>query len=258
MLRTSITHCAIAALMLGSAEAQQNAARPPVPALPHLPTDSTFTVEAPGYARAELLYFRNILGIIFKDTTSGASISRLLASYHGRIIGGVPGVKEYLVQIPDPGSSFGAVEAMVRRLGAEPGVALARKVYYRTPAYPNGRDASHGDTARPAVPPTPNLPDDSTLTVPSPSGMNVRYYRNIVVIIFDDSTSGVSVRRIFAKYGGVIIGGSEARDEPAYYVQIPDPGTTFAAIDAVGSLIKTEPGVQLVYVPTWRGLIRIR
>src|SRR6266516_2381421 len=78
------------------------------------------------------------------------------------------------------------------------------------------------DTARPPVPPTPNLPDDSTLTVPSPSGRNVRYHRNIVVIAFDDSTRGVSVRRILAKYGGVIIGGSEARDEPAYYVQIPD------------------------------------
>jgi len=114
------------------------------------------------------------------------------------------------------------------------------------------------DTARPTVPPTPNLPDDSTFTVPSPWGTNVRYHRNIVVIVFDDSTSGVSVRGTLAKYGGVIIGGSEARDEPAYYVQIPDPGTTFAAIDSVASLIETEPGVKRVSVPTWRGLIRIR
>ncbi len=88
--------------------------------------------------------------------------------------------------------------------------------------------------------------------------MSVRYYRNVAVIVFDDSTSGVTVRRILAKYRGVIIGGSEARDEPGYYVQIPDPGTTFAAIDSVASLIEKEPGVKLVYIPTWRGLIRIR
>src|SRR6266496_4289334 len=178
MLRTSITHCAIVALILGSAEAQQNAARPPVPALPHLPTDSTFTVEAPGYARAELLYFRNIVGIIFHDTTSGASIRRLLARYSGRSIGGAPGDKEFIVRIPDPGRSFAALAAMVRQLNSERGVRLARKVYYRWPVYHDGRGASrdstplphaHGETARPPVPPTPNLPDDSTLTVPSPS-----------------------------------------------------------------------------------------
>ena len=91
-----------------------------------------------------------------------------------------------------------------------------------------------------------------------PSGTNVRYYRNVVVIVFDDSTSGRSVRRVLAKYRGIIIGGSEARDEPAYYVQIPDPGTTFAAIDSVVSAIQTEPGVKRVSIPTWRDLIRIR
>ncbi|HXL33970.1 MAG TPA: hypothetical protein VN953_03560 [Gemmatimonadales bacterium] len=257
---------AVPRLAVPQAPARQDTTRPPVPALPNLPADSTFTVEAPGYARAELLYFRNIVGIIFHDTTSGASIRRLLARYSGRIIGGAPGDKEFIVRIPDPGRSFAALEAMVRQLNSERGVRLARKVYYRWPVYHDGRGASrditplphaHGETARPPVPPTPNLPDDSTLTVPSPSGMNVRYYRNIVVVVFHNSTNGVTVRRILAKYRGVIIGGSEARDDPGYYVQIPDPGTTFAAIDSVASLIEAEPGVKLVSIPTWRGLIRI-
>jgi len=114
------------------------------------------------------------------------------------------------------------------------------------------------DTSRPPVPPTPNLPDDSTFTVLSPSGLNVRYHRNIVVIAFDDSTAGTSVRRILAKFGAVIIGGSEARDEPAYYVRIPDPGATYAAMDSVTSLIEAEPGVKWAANPTWRDLIRIR
>lgn len=117
---------------------QEDTARPPVPGLPNLPTDSTFTMEAPGYPRAKSLYFRNIAGIIFDDTTSGRTIRRLLARYRGRIIGGSPGVSEYLVQIPDPGRSFAALEAIVRRLQAEGGVALVRKVYYRTPVYFKG------------------------------------------------------------------------------------------------------------------------
>jgi len=103
---------------------QQDTTRPPVPALPNLPTDSTFTVEAPGQSRAELLCFRNIVGIIFDDTTSGASIHQLLARYRGRIIGGVPGVPEYFVQIPDPGTAFAAIDSVASRIDAEPGVRL--------------------------------------------------------------------------------------------------------------------------------------
>jgi hypothetical protein len=114
------------------------------------------------------------------------------------------------------------------------------------------------DTSRPAVPPTPNLPDDSTFTVPSPWGQGVRFHRNILVVAFHDSTSGTTVRRVLRKYGANIIGGSEVRDEPAYYVQVPDPGTTYAAIDSVASLIEAEPGINWVRIPTWRDLIRIR
>ncbi len=117
---------------------QGDTTRPPVPPLPNLPTDSTFTVKAPGYSRAELLYFRNIAGIIFDDTTSGATIRQLLNRYGGTIIGGVPGVAEYVVQMPDPGHPFAAVDSLVNRLNSESGVALARKMYYRTPVYPSG------------------------------------------------------------------------------------------------------------------------
>ena len=100
---------------------------------PNLPSDSTFTVEKPGTPRSELLYSRNIVGIIFDDTASGETVRDLLTRYGVIIIGGVPGVSEHIVQIPDPGATYAALDSIVTQLYSEPGVALARKVYYRTP-----------------------------------------------------------------------------------------------------------------------------
>jgi hypothetical protein len=123
---------------LPTRDSAQDTSRPAVPSLSNLPLDSTFTVEAPDLPRAQGLYYRNIVGIIFDDTTSGATIRRLLSRYRGTIIGGTPG-EEYIVRIPGPGPTFAALESIVTQLYAEPGVALARKVYYRTPIYIHGR-----------------------------------------------------------------------------------------------------------------------
>jgi len=76
--------------------------RPPLPAQPNLPVDSTFTVEAPDLPREAALYYRNIVGIVFDDTTGGTSIRRLLTRYAGTIVGGNPADTEYIVSIPDP------------------------------------------------------------------------------------------------------------------------------------------------------------
>jgi hypothetical protein len=73
------------------------------------------------------------VGIIFDDTTSGTTIRGILARFAGSIIGGSRGDKEYLVRVPDPGPTFASLESLVARLSTEPGVALARKIYYRTP-----------------------------------------------------------------------------------------------------------------------------
>lgn len=85
--------------------APQDTARPPVPPLPNLPSDSTFTVESPRYPRSQLLYYRNIVGVTFDDSTSGTTIRGLFGRYSATVIGGVPGPvePEYLLQVPDPG-----------------------------------------------------------------------------------------------------------------------------------------------------------
>jgi hypothetical protein len=126
----------------------QDTTRPPVPALANLPADTTLTVEIPGVPRSEELLYRNIVGIIFDDTTSGSTIRGLLPRYGGTIIGGIPGAQEYLVQIPDPGPTFAALDSIVTRLNAEVGVALARHVYRRWQVDRDGRYPNEGPGAQ--------------------------------------------------------------------------------------------------------------
>lgn len=127
---------------------QQDTTRPPIPPTPNLPSDSTFTVEGPGYPRSELLYYRNIVGIIFDDTTRGTTVRAVLARYGATIIGGAPGDKEYIVQIPDPGPTFAALDSVITQLNSEPGVALGSHVYYRTPSGRKGRYPNDGPGAQ--------------------------------------------------------------------------------------------------------------
>lgn len=122
--------------------APHDTARPPVPTMPNLPADTMLTVELPGVPRSEELFYRNIIGIIFDDTTNGSTVRRLFARYGGTIIGGVPGDKEYFVEIPDPGSTFAALDSLVTRLNAEGGVKLARHVYRRWRPIIDGRHPS--------------------------------------------------------------------------------------------------------------------
>src|SRR6266496_569488 len=111
--------------------APQDTTRPPVPTLPNLPSDSTFTVELPGVPRASELFYRNIVGVIFDDTTKGTTVRKVFTRYRATVIGGVPGDAEYLIRIPDPGPTFAALDSLVARLNRESGVRLASHVYYR-------------------------------------------------------------------------------------------------------------------------------
>jgi hypothetical protein len=116
--------------------AKADTGRPPIPTVENLPGDSTYTAESPDYPRAGLLYYRNVISIAFFDTTSGTTIRRILQQYSANIIGGVAGPAvdpEYIVQIPDPGPTLQAVDAVVASIGAQPGVRRATKLYYRTP-----------------------------------------------------------------------------------------------------------------------------
>jgi subtilisin family serine protease len=81
--------------------------------------------------------------------------------------------------------------------------------------------------------------------VSPPGHPDVLILRNYVNITFDDTTSGVTVRRIFAKYGAEVVGGHQTTG--AYIIRIPDPGPTWAAVDSVIALMDAEPGVRAAY-----------
>ncbi|MGH9258724.1 MAG: DNRLRE domain-containing protein, partial [Acidimicrobiales bacterium] len=114
------------------------------------------------------------------------------------------------------------------------------------------------DTGRPPVPTALNLPSDSTVTVRRPGDSVSLYFRNIVGIVFDDTTRGATIRAVLERFGGVIIGGSPSTGRSgAYIVQVPDPGPTFGALDSLLTRIALEPGVRYGTRVTYRGLIFI-
>ncbi|HXL33972.1 MAG TPA: S8 family serine peptidase [Gemmatimonadales bacterium] len=106
------------------------------------------------------------------------------------------------------------------------------------------------DTARPSVPTGPlTLPSDSSTTVRRPGGRadNV-YYRNIIELAFHDSASGPTVRGVLTRYNAEIIGGRSfpGISNGAYVIRVPDPGTTFDALQVLLSRLAAEPGVHFV------------
>ncbi len=124
------------AVPLSRSQIQGDTSRPPLPDQPNLPGDSTFTVEAPPYLRSDLLYYRNIVGVVFHDSTSEGTVRAILRKYSGVVIGGVPGPAGdpwYVIQVPDPGPTLAEVDSLVSRIGREPGVKRTRMVYFRTP-----------------------------------------------------------------------------------------------------------------------------
>ena len=106
--------------------------------------------------------------------------------------------------------------------------------------------AAEADTSRPLVLPLPNLPSDSTFTVEKPGHprSQLLYYRTIVRIAFDDTTSGPTIRSLFSRYGATVIGGIPSAVDPEYIIQVPDPGTSIEALNSLLAELEQEPGVK--------------
>ncbi|MGH9893263.1 MAG: hypothetical protein ACREA0_14990 [bacterium] len=103
-----------------------------MPAELNLPQDSVLTVAPPG--DTVVLYYRNILGVAFVDSASGPTVRALLAKYNAVIIGGDPNGGpwgEYIVRVPDPGTTLDALDLLVARINAERTVAEASRITFR-------------------------------------------------------------------------------------------------------------------------------
>ncbi|MBK7923319.1 MAG: S8 family serine peptidase [Gemmatimonadetes bacterium] len=96
---------------------------------------------------------------------------------------------------------------------------------------------------RPTIPTT--IWPSSPLQAPSPQDTANVYYRDVVGVLFDDSTSAQTVSAVLGKYHGTVIGGSALPSGTGeYYVQVPDPGPGLVALDSVIGLLNAENGVR--------------
>ena len=112
-----------------------------------------------------------------------------------------------------------------------------------------------GDTARPVVPSVENFPNDSSVTVSPPGLPTVLYYRNVLLLQFDDSTSGTTVNSLLQRYSATIIGGAPNLGAyGAYVIQVPDPGPSYAQLDSLIQALDAEPGVFAAYQLAYRDL----
>src|SRR5204863_3122956 len=97
------------------------------------------------------------------------------------------------------------------------------------------------------------LPIDSVLTVTRPGDTLPVYYRNIVAVGFTQDAGGAAIRDLLQRYGAVVIGGAPyAAPDGEYIVQLPDPGTTFGALDSLVQRLESEPIIDHV------GLLSLR
>jgi len=272
---TLIAHLATAlsAALLGAAsfqphpaEAQRpqapaDTARPPIPGRLYLPSNSDTLRTVPDPQSPDIAYYRDLFEVRFRDSTSGATVRRFLSRNAAVIVGGSTFLGDYTVRVPDPGPGWKSFDALVRRLNAEPGVEYAAPRTSRGgrvsdgmelwPLLPRPDRAVPADTGRPPLPSAFRFKQDTTLFAVSPQDSSVRYYRDIVVICFQDSVSGAGVRDLFARYSATVIGGLP--EWPAYVVRVPDPGPGFRPLDSLVSKITHEPRVKLAYPVTMNG-----
>jgi hypothetical protein len=110
------------------------------------------------------------------------------------------------------------------------------------------------DTSRPALPATTFFyPQDTAFGVSPSEDSRIRYYRTVIGILFDDSTSGTTVRAVLARYSATVIGA--LRNVGAYVVRVPDPGPNLPALESLIAAITSEPGVAFAFALTTRDVI---
>lgn len=125
--------------------------RPPVPPSEGFSADTAISVTEPGVFR--IRRFRNVVAVAFEDSLPGTGIVQILRGWRGRIIGGESRRGEaryYVIQVPDPGTTWGAASALLDRIEATPGV---RDAYLMQ--LPGGAFRVHGMAPRLAPGPRP-------------------------------------------------------------------------------------------------------
>jgi hypothetical protein len=200
-------------------EAASDTAPPPVPTSFAPPRDSTRTVAVPD--DPSVRYHRHIIGVVFDDSTSGATVKAVFRKYQAVVVGGMPDWGNrgaYIVEVPDTVTTYQGLQSFIEKVGSEIGVDFAFGETWRGKVVPRGDYSA----TRPPIPDSPSEPDDSAFTAVSPADPRFVYYRRLYDVVFLDNATDAQVLAFFAKYQASIVGGAPLVD--IYTVQVPDPG----------------------------------
>ena len=108
------------------------------------------------------------------------------------------------------------------------------------PAQGSGEDS---DTSPPALPDKLGIRPDTTMVVARPDSGDF-YYRTLIQVAFHDTTSGITIKRIFYQYGGTIVGGNpKLGPRGTYVIQVEDRGPKWKPLEVLVDSIRKEPGV---------------
>ncbi|MBK9066776.1 MAG: S8 family serine peptidase [Gemmatimonadetes bacterium] len=99
------------------------------------------------------------------------------------------------------------------------------------------------DTTTPVLPSTWVPLEDSSFTAPVSSAREALVYRKLVSVEFLPTTTGTIIRAFMTKYGAVVAGGFPWGPRGSYVFEVPDPGSSLAAVDSLLALMRSEPGV---------------
>jgi hypothetical protein len=102
--------------------------------------------------------------------------------------------------------------------------------------------AEGDDDSYPEIPEGTSIVPDSTIVISPPNSQEV-FYRTLVTVAFDDTTSALGVRRILAHYGTVVGGDRAAGPRGAYLLQVQDRGPEWIRVFAMLDSLRTEGGV---------------
>ncbi|MGH7659061.1 MAG: hypothetical protein ACREL6_12570, partial [Gemmatimonadales bacterium] len=94
--------------------------KPVIPSEATWPDDSMHTVANPG--DTAFIYYRTIAHVRFDDSASAATIDSFMIKYSAQIVGGLPAVKSYIMQFPDPGPSWLDLKTRTEAQLTEPGI----------------------------------------------------------------------------------------------------------------------------------------
>jgi len=113
-------------------------APPPVPDGFAAPDSGAALLVSPSDQDSTLV-LRNFIHIGFDDSTSGPTIQSVFNRYNAQVAGGIPGLRTYVVQVPDPGPTYSALDSLMSVIRTEPGVRFVARYVFRQPLRNPGR-----------------------------------------------------------------------------------------------------------------------